>query len=58
MDLGHLVDQGTPGELLARHRAEGLEEVFATVTGRLAPQPEHGRLSDVRARRGVARRLG
>jgi ABC-2 type transport system ATP-binding protein len=58
MDLGHLVDQGAPGELLARHGAGGLEEVFATVTGRLAPQHEHGRLSDVRARRGVARRLG
>src|SRR5205085_441320 len=34
MDLGHLVDQGAPAELLARHAADNLEEVFASVTGR------------------------
>ena len=58
MDLGHLVDQGAPAELLARHAADNLEEVFASVTGRHAPPAEEGRLADVRARRGVARRLG
>jgi ABC-2 type transport system ATP-binding protein len=58
MDLGHLVEQGPPAELLALHGAENLEEVFTSVTGRQAPQQDHGRLADVRARRGVARRLG
>ena len=58
MDLGHLVEQGAPAEMLARHGAEDLEEVFASVTGREAPHAEEGRLADVRARRGVARRLG
>jgi len=58
MDLGHLVEQGPPAELLAAHAAANLEEVFAAVTGRRAPQQDHGRLADVRARRGVARRLG
>ena len=58
MDLGHLVEQGSPAELLAAHAAANLEEVFAAVTGRRAPQQDHGRLADVRARRGVARRLG
>jgi ABC-2 type transport system ATP-binding protein len=65
IDHGHLVEQGEPGELIARHGAENLEDVFTDVTGHaLAPagdvatDPESGRLSDVRAQRRVARRLG
>jgi ABC-2 type transport system ATP-binding protein len=67
IDRGRLVEQGEPGALLERYHAESLEEVFTAVTGR--PIGEHegeqegegegeGRLSDVRAQRRVARRLG
>jgi ABC-2 type transport system ATP-binding protein len=60
IDRGRLVEQGEPGELLERHGTQSLEEVFTTVTG--APpsdgDDEEGRLSDVRAQRRVARRLG
>jgi ABC-2 type transport system ATP-binding protein len=58
MDLGKLVEQGTPAELIERHGAEGLEEVFTAVTGRTIDGHEEGKLSDVRAQRRVARRLG
>lgn len=58
MDLGHLVEQGEPAELLARNASESLEEVFTTVTGRTIEEAHEGRLSDVRAQRRVARRLG
>ena len=57
MDLGKLVEQGEPAELLERHGADSLEEVFTAVTGRAVDEQE-GRLSDVRAQRRVARRLG
>ncbi len=62
IDRGRLVEQGEPAELLERHRADNLEEVFSAVTGH--PIAEHegdeqeGRLADVRAQRRVARRLG
>ena len=36
IDRGRLVEQGEPGELLERHGADSLEEVFTAVTGRLA----------------------
>jgi ABC-2 type transport system ATP-binding protein len=62
IDRGHLVEQGEPAELLERHHTDSLEEVFIAVTGRpIAEQEdetEEGRLSDVRAQRRVARRLG
>jgi ABC-2 type transport system ATP-binding protein len=61
MDYGRLVEQGEPAELIARHRAESLEEVFTAITGRSIGEQgseDEGRLSDVRARRRVARRLG
>ncbi len=63
IDRGRLVEQGEPAELLARHGTESLEEVFITVTGHAiddddAAESEEGRLSDVRAQRRVARRLG
>ena len=58
MDLGKLVEQGEPAELVERHAADGLEEVFTAVTGRTIDASEGGRLSDVRAQRRVARRLG
>ncbi len=56
MDMGRLVEQGEPAALLERHETESLEEVFTAVTGRTIEQG--GRLSDVRAQRRVARRLG
>ena len=62
IDRGRLVEQGEPAELLERHGADSLEDVFSAVTGR--PIAEHegddeeGRLADVRAQRSVARRLG
>ncbi len=63
IDRGRLVEQGEPSELLERHGTSSLEEVFTLVTGR--PLDEHGededeegRISDVRAQRRVARRLG
>jgi ABC-2 type transport system ATP-binding protein len=61
IDQGHLVEQGEPAELLERHHTESLEEVFTAVTGRQIDPEGHedeGRLSDVRAQRRVARRLG
>jgi hypothetical protein len=58
MDVGRLVEMGAPGELLERHRSESLEEVFAAVTGRNIDDSHEGRLSDVRAQRRVAHRLG
>jgi ABC-2 type transport system ATP-binding protein len=56
IDAGRLVEQGEPAELCARHNVESLEEVFAAVTG--FQIDEQGKLSDVRAQRRVARRLG
>ena len=61
IDRGRLVEQGEPAELLERHRADSLEDVFTAVTGRqIDPEgaEDEGRLSDVRAQRRVARRLG
>jgi ABC-2 type transport system ATP-binding protein len=60
IDHGRLVDPGAPAELLERHGAESLEEVFTTVTGHQPADAhgEEGRISDVRAQRRVARRLG
>jgi ABC-2 type transport system ATP-binding protein len=61
IDQGRLVEQGEPAELLERHHTESLEEVFTAVTGReIDPEgdEDEGRLSDVRAQRRVARRLG
>ena len=62
IDRGRLVEQGEPAELLERHGADSLEAVFSAVTGRPIDERDHddeeGRLSDVRAQRRVARRLG
>ena len=67
IDHGRLVEQGEPAELLERHGTDSLEEVFTAVTGRpieladgdeAADEDEEGRLSDVRAQRRIARRLG
>jgi ABC-2 type transport system ATP-binding protein len=62
IDRGRLIEQGEPGELIERHHAATLEEVFTTITGRPltagAEVEEEGRLADVRAQRRVARRLG
>jgi ABC-2 type transport system ATP-binding protein len=58
MDVGRLVEQGEPAELCRRYDADSLEEVFTAVTGRGIEQAHTGRLSDVRAQRSVARRLG
>ncbi len=61
IDMGRLVEQGEPGELLERHAMESLEEVFIALTGHAigeAGASEEGRLADVRAQRRVARRLG
>jgi ABC-2 type transport system ATP-binding protein len=61
LDLGRLVEQGAPAELIERHGTESLEEVFTAVTGRriaAEDNEDEGRLSDVRAQRRVARRLG
>jgi ABC-2 type transport system ATP-binding protein len=63
IDSGRLVEQGEPAELIERHRADSLEEVFTAVTGRTldpdgAEGEQEGRLSDVRAQRKTARRLG
>ena len=66
IDHGRLVEQGEPAELLERHATDSLEEVFTAVTGRPigeaegdeAAEDEEGRLSDVRAQRRTARRLG
>jgi ABC-2 type transport system ATP-binding protein len=58
MDAGRLVEMGTPSELLERNSCESLEEVFAAVTGHSLEHTHEGRLSDVRAQRRVAHRLG
>jgi ABC-2 type transport system ATP-binding protein len=58
MDFGRLVEQGAPLEVRERHGRESLEEVFTAVTGHTIDEDEGGRLSDVRAQRRVARRLG
>ncbi len=62
IDNGRLVEQGEPSELLERHGTASLEEVFIAVTGHAIDDDGHdaeeGRLSDVRAQRRVARRLG
>jgi ABC-2 type transport system ATP-binding protein len=60
IDNGRLVEQGEPGELIERHGADSLEQVFTAVTGRAlaADAEQEGRLSDVRAQRRTARRLG
>jgi ABC-2 type transport system ATP-binding protein len=69
IDRGRLVEQGEPAELLERHETDSLEEVFTAVTGRPIRADhadrqdpddgdEEGRLSDVRAQRRTARRLG
>jgi ABC-2 type transport system ATP-binding protein len=61
IDQGRLVAQGEPAELREQYGADSLEEVFSAVTGRAIAnldQDEEGRLSDVRAQRRVARRLG
>jgi ABC-2 type transport system ATP-binding protein len=57
MDMGRLVEQGEPAELLERHGTDSLEEVFTAVTGRALGEREEGRIADVRAQRRVARRL-
>lgn len=56
MDQGEVVEQGSPQTLCQRNGASTLEEVFTEVTGRSIE--EGGRLTDVRAQRRVARRLG
>jgi len=56
MDHGRLVEHGAPEELRARHAAPDLEEGFTRVTGHTIS--EEGRLSDVRAQRRTASRLG
>jgi len=67
IDHGRLVEQGEPAELLERHETGSLEEVFTAVTGRPISEADghedtddddEGRLSDVRAQRRTARRLG
>jgi ABC-2 type transport system ATP-binding protein len=57
MDMGRLVEQGEPAELLERHDTDSLEEVFTAVTGRAIDEHSEGRIADVRAQRRVARRL-
>ncbi len=60
LDRGRLIEQGEPAELIERHAAASLEDVFTTITGRGIDEQadDEGRLSDVRAQRRVARRLG
>ncbi len=65
IDQGRLIEQGEPSELIERHDADSLEEVFRAITGRPLGEAtgeedldEQGRLSDVRAQRRTARRLG
>ncbi len=63
IDQGRLIEQGEPAELIERHNADSLEDVFTSITGRPLDgesgngEDEEGRLSDVRAQRSVARRL-
>jgi ABC-2 type transport system ATP-binding protein len=69
IDRGRLIEQGEPLELIERHDAGSLEDVFRAITGRPLGEEtgeaagkegldEQGRLSDVRAQRRTARRLG
>jgi len=58
MDRGSVVELGSPAELLERHGARSLEDVFRAVTGHAIAPDEEGRYSDVRSQRRVARRLG
>jgi len=62
IDRGRLIEQGEPSELIERHGVDNLEDVFTTITGRPieeeAAEEEEGRLSDVRAQRRTANRLG
>ncbi|HXB16845.1 MAG TPA: ATP-binding cassette domain-containing protein [Solirubrobacteraceae bacterium] len=64
IDAGRLVEQGEPAELIERHEADSLEEVFTAVTGHILgaggneEEQQEGKLSDVRAQRRTARRLG
>jgi ABC-2 type transport system ATP-binding protein len=58
MDLGRLVELGSPTELLERNGCRSLEEVFEAVTGHGIQETQEGRLSDVRAQRRVVHRLG
>ena len=65
IDHGRLIEQGEPLELIERHDADSLEDVFRAITGRPLGEEageehldEEGRLSDVRAQRRTARRLG
>jgi ABC-2 type transport system ATP-binding protein len=65
IDHGRLIEQGEPLELIDRHDADSLEDVFRAITGRPLGEEtgeehldEEGRLSDVRAQRRTARRLG
>ncbi|HTZ62910.1 MAG TPA: ATP-binding cassette domain-containing protein [Solirubrobacteraceae bacterium] len=60
LDRGRLIEQGEPAELIERQGAASLEDVFTTITGRAIDDQveDEGRLSDVRAQRRVARRLG
>jgi ABC-2 type transport system ATP-binding protein len=62
IDRGRLIEQGEPLELIERHDADSLEQVFTTITGRpldeaSATENDEGRLSDVRAQRRTANRL-
>jgi ABC-2 type transport system ATP-binding protein len=65
IDHGRLIEQGEPPDLIERHDAGSLEDVFRAITGRPLGEEtgeesldEQGRLSDVRAQRRTARRLG
>jgi len=60
LDRGRLIEQGEPAELIERQGAASLEDVFTAITGRAIDDhvEDEGRLSDVRAQRRVARRLG
>jgi ABC-2 type transport system ATP-binding protein len=64
INRGRLIEQGEPAELIERHDADTLEDVFRAITGRQLEEEtgetidEEGRLSDVRAQRRTARRLG
>jgi len=62
IDRGRLIEQGEPSELIERHGVENLEDVFTAITGRPieeeVAEDEEGRLSDVRAQRRTANRLG
>ncbi|HET8528552.1 MAG TPA: ATP-binding cassette domain-containing protein [Gaiellaceae bacterium] len=56
MDRGHLVAQGTPGELCADYGVQTLDDVFTAATGRTIE--EGGSFRDARRSRRISRRLG